>query len=107
MVFCVRVREPRSAAGRRWNRAMDVLSPVVVFTPIVLKLTGVIDWSWWWVLSPMWISPILLTLVLIGGVIVLRIHAKRQVCREMNRVAAEILRRVAAEADNQGASNET
>lgn len=23
---------------------------------IVLKLTNVIDWSWWWVLSPLWIS---------------------------------------------------
>lgn len=23
---------------------------------IALKLTGVIDWSWWWVLSPIWIS---------------------------------------------------
>lgn len=23
---------------------------------IGLKLTGVISWSWWWVLSPMWIS---------------------------------------------------
>ena len=22
---------------------------------IVLKLTKVIDWSWWWVLSPIWI----------------------------------------------------
>ena len=22
---------------------------------IVLKLTGVITWSWWWVLSPLWI----------------------------------------------------
>lgn len=21
---------------------------------IVLKLTHVIDWSWWWVLSPLW-----------------------------------------------------
>jgi hypothetical protein len=21
-----------------------------------LKLTGVIDWSWWWVLAPMWMS---------------------------------------------------
>lgn len=25
----------------------------VVF--IVLKLVGVINWSWWWVLSPFWI----------------------------------------------------
>ena len=23
---------------------------------IVLKLTGHIAWSWWWVLSPIWIS---------------------------------------------------
>ena len=22
---------------------------------IVLKLTGVIDWSWWWILAPVWI----------------------------------------------------
>lgn len=30
---------------------------------IVLKLTGFIEWSWWWVLSPFWI-PCLLVLVL-------------------------------------------
>ena len=23
---------------------------------IALKLTGHIDWSWWWVLSPLWIG---------------------------------------------------
>ncbi|MEE8607927.1 MAG: hypothetical protein V3S55_09990 [Nitrospiraceae bacterium] len=23
---------------------------------VVLKLTNVISWSWWWVLSPMWIT---------------------------------------------------
>ena len=23
---------------------------------ITLKLTGVIAWSWWWVLAPLWIS---------------------------------------------------
>lgn len=26
---------------------------------IVLKLCGVIGWSWWWVLSPLWINLIL------------------------------------------------
>lgn len=36
----------------------------VVF--IVLKLVGVIDWSWWWVLSPFWISWALTILILIG-----------------------------------------
>ncbi len=27
---------------------------LVVF--VVLKLTGNIGWSWWWVLSPIWIT---------------------------------------------------
>ncbi len=58
MVFYFRVTEPQSIAGRSWNRAMDV-SPIVPLTFIVLKLTGVIGWSWWWVLSPLWISGIL------------------------------------------------
>ena len=26
---------------------------------IVLKLTGVITWSWWWVLSPLWLPWVL------------------------------------------------
>lgn len=29
---------------------------------IVLKLTRVISWSWWWVLSPIWISISLIVL---------------------------------------------
>jgi len=37
---------------------------------IVLKLTGYIAWSWWWVLSPIWISALtvvgVLLLVLMG-----------------------------------------
>ena len=31
---------------------------------IVLKLTGYIDWSWWWVLAPIWL-PIVLVLGLL------------------------------------------
>lgn len=30
---------------------------------IGLKLTGVIDWSWWWVTAPLW-GPVALALVL-------------------------------------------
>lgn len=30
---------------------------------IVLKLTNVIDWKWIWVLSPLWISVILVIIV--------------------------------------------
>ncbi len=31
---------------------------------VVLKLTGVIAWSWWWVLAPTWI-PLALTLFIL------------------------------------------
>lgn len=34
----------------------------VVFT--VLKLTGVIAWSWWWVTAPIWI-PFLLAVIVV------------------------------------------
>lgn len=33
---------------------------------IVLKLLGKITWSWWWVLSPLWISTALVILVILG-----------------------------------------
>lgn len=35
---------------------------------IALKLTHFIDWSWWWVLAPIWvtISVVLLVVVAIG-----------------------------------------
>lgn len=33
---------------------------------IVLKLTGVIHWSWWWVLSPIWISVLWVVGLLAG-----------------------------------------
>ena len=36
---------------------------------IVLKLTGVIKWSWLWVLSPIWISIALFVLIIIALVI--------------------------------------
>jgi hypothetical protein len=38
---------------------------------IILKLCGIITWSWWWVLSPLWISAILwvilVVIVLLAG----------------------------------------
>lgn len=41
----------------------------VVF--LVLKLTHVIDWSWWWVTSPLWIPlGIAGILFLIAGVLI-------------------------------------
>lgn len=39
---------------------------------IILKLIGIINWSWVWVLSPTWISIILAVLVIIIAVIFIR-----------------------------------
>lgn len=35
---------------------------------IVLKLCGVVSWSWWWVLSPIWIPIVLVLLLLLLGI---------------------------------------
>ena len=39
---------------------------------IILKLTGVISWSWWWVFAPLWIPVVfVLAIVAIVGIVVL------------------------------------
>lgn len=40
------------------------LSSMLLILFITLKLTGVIDWSWWWVLAPFWIPLSLAVLLL-------------------------------------------
>lgn len=35
------------------------LSTVLFIVFLVLKLTGYITWSWWWVTAPLWIGPAL------------------------------------------------
>jgi uncharacterized ion transporter superfamily protein YfcC len=73
VVFTVRVKEPHSAAERRWNLVQDALTLVVFVAPVVLKLTGVITWSWWWVtLSPLWLSIALQALLVTGLATVFR-----------------------------------
>lgn len=45
------------------NSGMGFIS-VLTLMFVVLKLTNNISWSWIWVLSPIWISLILIALVL-------------------------------------------
>lgn len=40
-------------------------APVLGLIFITLKLTGVIAWSWWWVLSPFWIPVALAVAIFI------------------------------------------
>lgn len=33
------------------------LSTIMFIVFLVLKLTGYITWSWWWVTAPLWVGP--------------------------------------------------
>jgi len=61
VVFSIRMKRPESVAGRVWNLAQDGVALLVL---VVLKLTGLVTWSWWWVLSPVWLGGVLLAAVL-------------------------------------------
>lgn len=41
------------------------LEGVLFLVFLVLKLTKVIDWSWWWVTAPLWIPVIIVILIAI------------------------------------------
>ena len=69
VVLTSRFNLPGSRVAWIWNRGQDLLA-LSLPAFIVLKLTGVIAWSWWWVLSPLWISwiplaPVLFALLLL------------------------------------------
>ena len=68
-----RFNRPGSLGVWLSNRGRDLWAlslPVL----IVLRLTGVIAWSWWWVMSPLWISGILLTPVIFALLALLGWH---------------------------------
>jgi len=50
------------------------LGGVLLCIFVTLKLCKVIDWSWWWVLSPLWIGAAiwLVVLAVVGLVIFLK-----------------------------------
>lgn len=57
------------------------ISTVVLIVFIILKLVGVINWSWWWVLSPLWISAglwLVVALVVYGIIIISRLSERKR-----------------------------
>ena len=46
-------------------RCSGWLSTLLTVLFVGLKLTNCIDWSWWWVLSPLWIPSALVLLVVL------------------------------------------
>ena len=39
------------------------ITTILFIVFLVLKLTNLIDWSWWWVTSPLWIPAIILIII--------------------------------------------
>lgn len=52
---------------------------------ITLKLTRVIAWSWWWVLSPLWIS--VAVVALIGVMPVIQLYGRRTQTADWSRLS--------------------
>lgn len=58
-----RTTQTRSSGGIGFGGALALLF-------IALKLTGVIAWSWWWVLAPLWVPfAIVLLIAIVAGVV--------------------------------------
>ena len=60
-----------STENKSVGYGLFTLSDMLFVVFLVLKLTHYIDWSWWWVISPLWIGFaiwLLLTVILIVGI---------------------------------------
>ncbi len=50
---------------KRSSSGCGSLPLLLFFVFLVLKLAGAIDWSWWWVTSPLWLPVV----VVVGGLV--------------------------------------
>ena len=61
-------RRPQATGKRPTTRLYGAAILLIMF--VALKLTGAIDWSWVWVLAPLWGSLALTLLYIVGSIIV-------------------------------------
>lgn len=50
------------------NDKMGFYDLLILF--IAFKLLGIIDWSWWWVLSPLWLPTCIILAIFIVVIII-------------------------------------
>ena len=68
MLGCIFVQQNNMSEKQVTTVNSSILTILfVVF--LVLKLTGSIDWSWWWVTSPLWL-PLVLTFLILSIIFV-------------------------------------
>ena len=57
------------------------LPGLLFLTFLILKLTGVIDWSWWWITAPLWgcfaLAAVVVLIVLLFALIAGLTRGKR------------------------------
>lgn len=46
------------------------LGTILFLIFLVLKLTGYINWSWWWITAPLWIPVVVLGLIILGAYLI-------------------------------------
>lgn len=65
-----------SATATSSSRSSGIgLTGAVFIVFLVLKLVGVITWSWWWVTAPLWGSAVVVVLILLAVAVVALIAA--------------------------------
>ena len=55
--------------NKTFSSEVNILTSLMTVLFVGLKLTGYINWSWWWVLAPLWI-PVCIALILLLGILV-------------------------------------
>jgi hypothetical protein len=60
------------------------LSGALFLIFLVLKLTDVIDWSWWWITAPLW-GQVILSGIIITGVYIYAWFLERKHKKELRR----------------------
>ena len=70
----------KNQSGNKVSSSIGITTILfVVF--LVLKLTGVISWSWWWVTAPLWI-PICFGLIVAIILVIARIIIRKKKMRK-------------------------
>lgn len=58
---------------------------LITLALIAMKLFSVIGWSWWWVLSPIWVPAVIAVLSIVAELFYLR-HVEGLIWKSMRRI---------------------
>lgn len=60
--------------------SLIVFCGLLFFTLLILKITSIVDWSWWWITAPIWgpvtISAIIFAIAIVVAHLLIRVYAK-------------------------------